>query len=96
MELMQLEMFVKVYEERSFKRAAEKVYRTQPAVSLAIAKLEKEVGGPLLVRRRGRRIDPPGEVPRALLAVGAPIYTWEYGKFGEWVEKAYKEAKASP
>jgi len=42
------------------------------------------------------RIDPPGEVPRALLAVGAPIYTWEYGKFGEWVEKAYKEAKASP
>jgi DNA-binding transcriptional LysR family regulator len=55
MELMQLEMFVTVYEERGFKRAAEKVYRTQPAVSLAIAKLEKEIGSPLLVRRRGRR-----------------------------------------
>jgi DNA-binding transcriptional LysR family regulator len=54
MELMQLEMFVTAYEERSFKRAAEKVYRTQPAVSLAIAKLEEEVGAPLLVRQRGR------------------------------------------
>jgi DNA-binding transcriptional LysR family regulator len=57
MELMQLEMFVTVYEQRSFKRAAEKVYRTQPAVSLAIAKLEKEIGSALLVRRRGRGDD---------------------------------------
>jgi DNA-binding transcriptional LysR family regulator len=55
MELLQLEMFVAVYEERSFKRGAERVCRTQPAVSLAIAKLEKELGSPLLERRRGRR-----------------------------------------
>jgi DNA-binding transcriptional LysR family regulator len=55
MELLQLEMFVAVYEERSFKRGAERVYRTQPAVSVAIAKLEKELGSPLLERRRGRR-----------------------------------------
>jgi DNA-binding transcriptional LysR family regulator len=55
MELLQLEMFVAVYEERSFKRGAERVCRTQPAVSLAIAKLEKELGSPLLARRRGQR-----------------------------------------
>jgi DNA-binding transcriptional LysR family regulator len=55
MDLMQLEMFVTVCQERSFKLAAQKVYRTQPAVSLAIAKLEKEIGSPLLLRRRGRR-----------------------------------------
>ena len=22
----------------------------------------------------------------------APVYTWEYGKLGEWVETAYKKA----
>jgi DNA-binding transcriptional LysR family regulator len=55
MELIQLEMFIAVYEERSFQRAAEKVYRTQPAVSLALTRLEKEVGTRLLERRRGRR-----------------------------------------
>ena len=32
-ELMQLEMFVAVVEEQSFLRAAERVFRTQPAVS---------------------------------------------------------------
>ena len=55
MELMQLEMFVAVYEERSFRRAAERVYRTQPAVSLALARLEEEAGARLLERERGQR-----------------------------------------
>jgi hypothetical protein len=54
MELMQLEMFVAVVEERSVNRAAERVYRTQPAVSIALKKLETELGVPLLHRpRRG-------------------------------------------
>jgi DNA-binding transcriptional LysR family regulator len=55
MELLQLEMFLAVYQERSFKRGAEKVYRSQPAVSVAIAKLEREIGSTLLQRTRGRR-----------------------------------------
>lgn len=55
MELQQLEMFVAVYQERSFKRGAKRVCRTQPAVSLAIAKLEREIGSPVLERKRGRR-----------------------------------------
>ena len=47
MELMQLEMFVAVVEERSFVRAAERVFRTQPAVSIGLRKLEGRIGVPL-------------------------------------------------
>src|SRR2546429_6884599 len=36
--------------------------------------------------------DPPGLIPEALTRVGAPVYTYEYGKLGDWVERAYKEA----
>ena len=46
MELMQLEMFVAMVEEGSFRRAADRVFRTQPAVTMAIRKLEQELGAP--------------------------------------------------
>jgi DNA-binding transcriptional LysR family regulator len=49
-EMFQLEQFVAVAEERSFTKAAERVFRTQGAVSVAIRKLEEEIGIPLLVR----------------------------------------------
>jgi DNA-binding transcriptional LysR family regulator len=52
MELMQLEMFVAVAEEHSVRKAADRVYRTQPAVSLALNKLEHEIGTTLLERSR--------------------------------------------
>ena len=63
MELMQLEMLVAVVEEQSFLRAAERVFRTQPAVSIGIQKLEAKVGAPLLDRssRRPGRLTPAGE-----------------------------------
>jgi DNA-binding transcriptional LysR family regulator len=50
MEMTQLEFFVTVVEEGSFSKAAERVYRTQPAVSIAIRRLEEEIGAPLLER----------------------------------------------
>ncbi len=50
MELSQLEFFRTVVEEGSFSKAAERVYRTQPAVSIAIRRLEKEIGAPLFER----------------------------------------------
>ncbi|HEY7546689.1 MAG TPA: LysR substrate-binding domain-containing protein [Blastocatellia bacterium] len=50
MELMQLEMFVAMVEEGSAHRAAERVFRTQPAVSMAVRKLEREIGFPLFDR----------------------------------------------
>src|ERR1700744_1994097 len=50
MDLSQLEVFLAVAREGRFSRAAEKLYRTQSAVSQTIRKLEEEVGEPLLDR----------------------------------------------
>lgn len=50
MELAQLEFFLRVVEEGSFSKAADRVFRTQPAVSIAIRRLEEEVGAPLFDR----------------------------------------------
>ena len=55
MEFKQLEMFVAVAEERSIIRAAARVFRTQPAVSMSLAKLEQEIGSYLFYRSRERR-----------------------------------------
>jgi DNA-binding transcriptional LysR family regulator len=45
-----LQVFRTVATERSFSRAAEKLFRTQPAVSLAIQRLEAELGERLIDR----------------------------------------------
>jgi DNA-binding transcriptional LysR family regulator len=50
MDLGELQVFLTVAREGSFSRAAERLYRTQPAVSLAIRKLEEDLGQPLFVR----------------------------------------------
>jgi DNA-binding transcriptional LysR family regulator len=64
MELMQLEMFVAVVEEGSVRGAAERVFRTQPAVSIAVSKLEREFEAPLFDRskRHEYRLTQAGEV----------------------------------
>ena len=50
MELYSLQVFLTVAGERSFSRAAEKLFRTQPAVSLAVQRLEQELGERLIDR----------------------------------------------
>jgi DNA-binding transcriptional LysR family regulator len=50
MELHSLKVFQTVATEKSFSRAAEKLLRTQPAVSLAIQRLEAELGERLIDR----------------------------------------------
>ena len=50
MDLLQLEHFLAVVVERSFTRAAERVRRTQPAVSQSIKRLEETLGVPLFAR----------------------------------------------
>jgi DNA-binding transcriptional LysR family regulator len=70
MEFKQLEMFVAVAEERSMIRAAERVFRTQPAVSMALAKLEQEFGSSLFYRSRQCGVQ--------LTAAGHVL--WDYAK----------------
>jgi DNA-binding transcriptional LysR family regulator len=50
MELHPLRVFLTVSAERSFSRAAEKLLRTQPAISLSIQRLESELGEKLIDR----------------------------------------------
>lgn len=50
MELHPLRVFLTVAAEKSFSRAAEKLLRTQPAVSLSIQRLEAELGHKLIDR----------------------------------------------
>jgi DNA-binding transcriptional LysR family regulator len=55
MELYPLKVFLTVASEGSFSRAGEKLLRTQPAISLAVQRLEAELGENLL-DRTGREL----------------------------------------
>jgi DNA-binding transcriptional LysR family regulator len=50
MELYSLHVFLTVATEKSFSRAAERLLRTQPAVSLSLQRLEQELGEKLIDR----------------------------------------------
>jgi DNA-binding transcriptional LysR family regulator len=65
-ELMQLEMFVAVAEECSVTKAATRLFRTQPAVSIALRKLEESSHVPLFERASKRSF--------RLTAAGALLY----------------------
>jgi DNA-binding transcriptional LysR family regulator len=54
MDFDQLETFVEVARHSSFSRAAEKRFRTQPAISSQIRSLEEEVGAKLFDRSGGK------------------------------------------
>jgi len=68
MEFQQLEMFAAMVEEGSVRRASERVFRTAPAVSIALKKLEEEVGSPLF-NRSDRNTN-------QLTAAGALLYSY--------------------
>jgi len=71
MEFSQLETFVTIAREKNFSRAAERMLRTQPAISIAIRRLEEEIGAPLFDRsRRSATLTDAGE---ALLAYAQRI-----------------------
>lgn len=55
MELYSLKVFLAVATEKSFSRAGEKMLRTQPAISLAVQRLEAELGEKL-IDRSGREL----------------------------------------
>lgn len=63
MNLADLETLLTVARERSFSRAAEKLRRTQPAISLAIQRLEQDCGERLLDRStKPARLTEAGEL----------------------------------
>jgi len=63
MNLADLETLLTVARERSFSRAAEKLRRTQPAISVAVQRLEAACGEALLDRSsKQARLTPAGEL----------------------------------
>jgi len=44
------------------------------------------------IKDKEGRTDPSGLIPETLTKAGAPVYTYEYGKLGGWIEKAYRKA----
>src|ERR1700688_1397082 len=83
MELYPLKVFLTVATEKSFSRAGEKLLRTQPAVSLAIQKLESDL--------RERLIDRSG---KELLLTDAGRIVYEYARRFENLEGELENALA--
>lgn len=76
MELHQARSFVEVARQKSFSRAASKLFRTQPTITAAIQALEREVGTTLFERSsRGVRLTPSGQI--LLETVGPLLESWE-------------------
>jgi DNA-binding transcriptional LysR family regulator len=74
MTLRQMEYLIAVVEERSFTRAAERLFVSQPALSHQVKVLEQSVGGPLLERHpHAVQLTPLGRafLPHATAAVRA-------------------------
>src|SRR4051812_49569974 len=76
MELYPLQVFLAVATEKSFSRAAERLLRTQPAVSLAVQRLEQELGEKL-IDRSGKE----------LLLTDAGLKVLEYARRFESLER---------
>src|SRR5579862_5215879 len=83
MELYPLKVFLTVAGEKSFSRAAEKLLRTQPAVSLAVQKLESDL--------QERLIDRSG---KELLLTDAGRIVYEYARRFENLEGELENALA--
>ena len=81
MELFPLKVFLSVATEKSFSRAAEKMRRTQPAISLAIQKLESDL--------QERLIDRSG---KELVLTDAGKLLLDYARRFEHLEEELKSA----
>jgi DNA-binding transcriptional LysR family regulator len=83
MEFFLLKVFMTVANEKSFSRAAEKLERTQPAVSLAVQRLENELGEKLIDRSA-----------KELLLTDAGLITLDYARRSENLQRELENALA--
>jgi DNA-binding transcriptional LysR family regulator len=75
-EVQQARLFLAVAREGSFSAAARRLYRTQPTVSMAIQKLERELGARLFERvGHGVRLTRPGRM--LLESTGPLLEQWD-------------------
>lgn len=82
-DILTLECFLAVAETGSFTQAAEKVMRTQSAISQQMAKLENQLGKPLITRGRNFMLTPDGEI---LLGYARQIIKLQYEAFDRFKE----------
>ncbi len=85
MTLIELRFIVAVAQERNFRRAAEKCFVTQPALSLGIKKLEEELG--VMIFERSRTDVAPTEVgsqiiQQAIVVLEQAAHLKEMAKLG--------------
>lgn len=80
MTLIELKFVLAVAQERNFRRAAEKCFVTQPALSLGIKKLEEELG--VAIFERNRNEVTPTEIGEQIIAQ-ANIVLEQAGKIKE-------------
>ncbi|MBR6521489.1 MAG: LysR family transcriptional regulator [Oscillospiraceae bacterium] len=72
----QINCFITVVEEKSFAKAANSLFISQPAISKSISKLEEELGFVLLERRSGSlRLTPAGSALYDFLKKSSEEYT---------------------
>jgi len=82
-DLRQLEAFLAVARHLHFGRAAEELYLSQPAVSQAVHRLERELGGELFDRTSRRvELSALGQafLPRAADALASVVAAYEHGR----------------
>ena len=80
MDLRQLETFVEVCKYKSFSKAAEKLYITQPTVTSHIQNLENELGT-ILINRSGKNMTLTQAGSLLFKYAGDIINTCEMAKF---------------
>ena len=62
LDIDQLQTFIAIVDSGSFTRAAEKVFKTQSAVSMQMRRLEERIGKPLFIKDgRTNRLTDEGE-----------------------------------
>ena len=66
--IVEIERFIATVDRGSFTKASEMLYLTQPALSLSIARLEKQVGAKLF-KRIGKRLGNPTLMSQAITSL---------------------------